>query len=229
MYRFPSTTYVHKEIKIQDLFKRMVVDSGFRKKCSGIKSVILENVLSPKRMGIGSDELKELYVFVIDTDAEVPDEFFLKLDRLINPSIQTLYCIQNGTLVRYLTAFRCKGNANPLSRYIRTDWMTHSIDEEIPIVDTLDNIYLMILSSFKKYPAFHGESISAYNIRMERLEKLDALIEKQQKLVDSEVQSKKRIELNASLKILKKEKEDLLNEREIAYGKIAKDIEEYRR
>ena len=230
MFKFPSTTYVHKELKVQDIFKRMGVDPAFKRQCSGIKSILLENVLNPKRMNIASKELKELYVFLVLTDTEIPNEFFQKLDRLINPSIQTLYCIQSGTVIRYVTAFRHKGGGNlSLARYIKTDWMTQPRDEEIPVVDSLDGIYLLILSSFNKYPAFQSESISEYCSRIARLDELDSSIEKQQKLVDNEVQSKKRIEFNAKLKLLKKERDELLNERRQEYGKIAQNVAEYSR
>ena len=207
MFKFPSTTYVHKELKAQDLLKRIGSDAAFKRQCSGIKSVFLENVLNPKRMNIPSKELKEIYVFVIQTDTDVPDEFFLKLDRLINVSIQTLYCIQNGPVIRYITAFRYKGIGNyGLSRYIKTDWMTQPQDEEIPVVDSLDNIYLRIISSFNEYGAFENEGIKAYAERIDVLAKLDNAIKRQQKLVDTEVQPKKRFALNDCLKQLKETK-----------------------
>ena len=230
MFKFPTTTYVHKELKVQDLFKRMGADTAFRRQCPGLKSVVLENVLNPKRMDIASKELKEMYVFVVQTDSDVPNEFFQKMDRLINPSIQTLFCIQNGPLVRYVTVFRQKGGGNiSLARYIKTDWMTQPTNEEIPAVDSLDNIYLLILSRFNNYPAFRNESISEYSERIEKLQKLDSQIEKQQKLVDNEVQSKKHIELNGTLKLLKRKREGLLNERGSEYGKIAQRVDEYSR
>ena len=228
MFKFPSTTYVHKELKVQDIFKRMGVDPAFKRQCSGIKSILLENVLNPKRMNIASKELKELYVFLVLTDTEIPNEFFQKLDRLINPSIQTLYCIQSGPVIRYVTAFRHKGGGNlSLARYIKTDWMTQPIEVEIPLVDSLDLIYLRILSNFCQYKPFKDEDIANYVARTTTIKKLDEEIENLEKAIMKEVQSKKKFEFNAQLRLKKAERESLTDEGRYQHGKITQMLKEY--
>ena len=82
----------------------------------------------------------------------------------------------------------------------------------MPPAGSVPALYQFILSKFLPYPPREGEAPGEYVMRNTRLVKLDGQIVSTSAAMARESQSKRKFELNAKLKQLKEEREELLEE-----------------
>jgi hypothetical protein len=232
MWNLSSKTQVDKAFTLSELFKRCGADRSIKADAKNVESVVLRYVLNENTIGFKPDTIKEIYVFLIEMSAaEIPFKFIGALDQIIR--LQTVFVLHCGKDELITTAAKSRnGGKLTIGRYMSTDWS--SIKDPISIPsdeDTLDDLYLFLLSGVNKYPPFKTkdfkESVSEYLSRYNLLKRLDFQIGKTQQAVDHEIQSKKRFEYNDRLKEYQKERDSLLSEREYEYGKIKDAVTEF--
>lgn len=207
MFIFSTKTEVNKQFKLSDLFKQIGAGKEIKKDALCIESVVLKNVISPRTLNCEPDKtIKEIYVFEIRVRTQTIPELFIKeLDK--NIKLHTLFNVKYGESEYSLISYKL-GTAS--GKYWHTNWQPEE-DYDVPLVNTVPEMYKYILSKFFKYPPHEAENVSGYIKRYNALVKLDFQINKTQSAIAYETQSKRKFEYNARLKQYKEDREKLLN------------------
>ena len=206
MFAFSSRTQVDKSFRLTDLFKQINADKEVKKDAAGITGVVLKNVLSPTTLNCDpSGEIKEVYVFEITVASQyVPERFIKALDGSIK--LHTLFNVRCGEREYSMISYKL-GCAK--GKYYTTNWEV-AAEFSVPPAGSVSALYQFILSKFLPYPPREGEAPGEYVMRNTRLVKLDGQIVSTSAAMARESQSKRKFELNAKLKQLKEEREELL-------------------
>ena len=213
MFTLSSKTEVNRKFRLVELYKMMVADKEVKLDAKNIISVVLRNVISSDTMNLPSDgKVKEIYIFDIELDKkEIPTLFISSLDKAIN--LHTVFIIHYKNEQLLYGCFKEKTEKGvKLGKYYKTDWTTDTTPIPLPLnVANIDDIYTAIIDILIPIEANVGEQTSDFVARFDKINKLKAEIERKQKQVDNERQSKRRFELNDELKKLKKEIKSLEN------------------
>ena len=206
MFRFSSKTIVDRKFKLTDLYKQMNASKEAKKDGTLIESVVLKNVLSPTTLYCDAEKsIKEVYVFeIIVKERYVPETFIKELDKSIR--LHTLFNIRHEDYEYSMLSYKM---GTQKGKYWHTNW-ENDADYEVPLVNSVPEMYKFILSKFLAYPPFESESVEEYVKRYNQLAKLDFQISKTESAIAYESQSKKRFEYNARLKEYRAERESLL-------------------
>lgn len=222
MFNFTSKTTVNKAFKVNELLKKIGADKVIKDDSKCISDISLKYVLNEQTIGMKSDTIKEIYFFVINlSNMAIPIKFISALDGIIK--LQTVFILSCSGNELILTAYK-KGVRKGSLKYFQTEWRTIRDSINLPMVNTLDELYKFVLTSINKYPSFETENIAEYIRRYNTLKKLDFQIGKTKQAIEYEVESKKRFEYNDRLKGYEKNKQSLLDEKEYEHGKIKDEI-----
>ena len=212
MFDLSSKTKVNRKFRLAELYKMMGADKEVKSDAKNIISIVLKNVISKDTMNLSSGgKVKEIYVFDIELDKkEIPTLFISSLDKAINlHTVFILHCENEQILYGCFKERTEKGVK--LGKYYKTDWTTNTEPIALPLnVTSIDDIYTAIIDVLIPIEANVGEQTSDFVARFDKINKLKAEIDRKQKQVDNERQSKRRFELNDELKALKKELEKIL-------------------
>ena len=206
MFRFSSKTVVDRKFKLTDLYKQMNASKEAKKDGTLIESVVLKNVLSPTTLYCDAEKsIKEVYVFeIVVKERYVPETFIKELDKSIR--LHTLFNIRHEDYEYSMISYKM---GTQKGKYWHTNW-ENDADHEVPLVNSVPEMYKFILSKFLAYPPFESESVEEYVKRHNQLAKLDFQISKTESAIAYESQSKKRFEYNVRLKEYRAEKNALL-------------------
>lgn len=207
MFVFSSKTQVNKKFRFQELFKLMSADKAVKADAKTVLSVTLANVLSSDTLNLpAKGKVKEIYVFDIELSSKtIPALFISTLDKAIN--LHTIFVLHYDRKEMLCGAYKQMTDSNvKVGKYHLTKWRDASTPTSIPLdVSSLDDVYKAIMQELVSMPARMDESARAFVTRCEQVAKLKKDIDKLQRQVDIEKQSKIRFELNDELKKLKKE------------------------
>ena len=208
MFNFSTNTLINKTFKMSDLNKQIEASKECKEDEKIIESVTLKNIISPKTLNSNVDkEIKEIYIFeIIVKERYIPEIFIRELDK--NIKLMTLFLIKHEDYECGVIAYK---KDKFKDKYYATKWENRT-NYDIPLGSSVSECYKFILSKFLEYLPFENESVDMYYKRNNQLKKLDFQIDKTQKAIRYETQSKKRFEYNKRLKEYNKEKEDLLKE-----------------
>ena len=207
MFDLSSKTVVNRRLYLTDLYKIIGKDKEIRMDAKNICYIMLTNVLSCDTMNYTSvGVVKEIYILEIKLNEKVIPEIFIKaLDKAINfHTLFVLRCKDEELLYGCYKQITDKGVK--LGKYYNSSWAPSVQNKELPLnLTTLDEIYALLINELIPLTAKENESTQELICRYEEIQKLKKDIEKFQRQVDNERQSKKRFELNDELKKLKKE------------------------
>lgn len=210
MFEFSSKTQVNRKFKLTELYKFMGADKAVKVDAANISSVTLTNVLNNDTLNLSvKGDVKEIYIFEIVLNTKTaPSLFISALDKATN--FHTIFILKYGNEEMLYGAFKEYGEKGiKVGKYYFTDWATEQTIA-IPLgVNSLDEIYTAIIDELIPITARQTESTKDFVARYGEVVKLKKEIEKLQRLVDTEKQSKRRFELNDELKQKKKELESI--------------------
>ncbi len=210
MFAFNTKTQVDKKFTLRELYKVMVADKAVKADAENIVSVTLKNVLNADTLNFPkSDTIKEIYVFDIELNFKtIPALFLSALDKAIN--LHTVFVLRCDTEALLYGAYKEYGEKGiKIGKYYATEWTADRIINLPLTVTSMNDTYTAIIDELIPITARTGESTKDFVNRYDEILKLRKQIEKLQRTVDSEKQSKKRFELNAELKLKQKELEKL--------------------
>lgn len=209
MFDLNSKTKVNRKFRLVELYRLMAADKDVKGNAKCILSIVLSNVLSEDTMNVvAGDKVKEIYIFDIELCSKtIPTLFISSLDKAIN--LHTLFVFRYGDESMLYGCFKEKTEKGiKLGKYYHTDWTKAQTPISLPLnVASMDDIYTAIIDELIPITAREGEQTSDFVARYDRISKLKTEIDRLQKQVDNERQSKRRFELNDELKKLKKELE----------------------
>ena len=212
MFGLSSKTNIIKVFKLANLYKEIKADKQVKENTNNILSVTLANVINMDTIYIEQtgDELKEIYIFVIElANKIVPNIFISALDKIVE--MHTLFVLKCKEQYMAYGAFKEYGEKGmKVDKYYCSEWLN---DLTIPLpltAGSLGEIYTSVLSTVIPIAPRNNESAKDFALRYGEVSRFQKEIERLQREVDNEKQSKKRFELNAELKKLKMEMEQLL-------------------
>lgn len=208
MFNFSSKTLVDRKFKLTDLYKQISASKDAKNDCALVESVVLKNVLSPTTLYCDATKsIKEIYVFEITVkERYVPEAFIKELDNTIK--LHTLFIVKHEGYELSMISYKL---GTQKGKYWQTNWENND-DYDVPLVNSVPEMYKYILSKFLAYPPFESETVEEYVKRYNQLAKLDFQIGKTTSAIAHETQSKKKFEYNTRLKEYKEERERLLKE-----------------
>ena len=210
MFELSSKTQVNKTFKLTELYKLVGADKTIKGDATNIFSVTLTNVLNEDTLNFSAKgEVKEIYVFEIVLNSKsIPTLFISALDKATN--LHTIFVLRNSNKGMLYGAYKEYGeHGMKIGKYYSTDWMDCT---PIPLpltVACMEDIYTALIDELIPITARQGESTKDFVERYGEVVKLQKEVDKLQRMVDSEKQSKRRFELNDELKQKKKELETL--------------------
>lgn len=209
MFELSSKTQVNRKFKMTELYKVMGADKTIKADAANVLSVTLTNVLNKDTLNFtAKGEVKEIYLFEIVLNTKtVPQLFISSLDKATN--FHTVFVLKYGEQEMLYGAFKEYGEKGmKVGKYYFTDWTVEK-SVSLPLgINSLDEIYTAVIDDIIPIAARQGESTKDFVARYGEVIKLKKEIEKLQRLVDNEKQSKRRFELNDELKQKKKELEE---------------------
>ena len=207
MFELPSSTKVERVFKIKELFKLIGADKEVKQEAQNIESIVMINAISEQTTSLKpSKEVNEIYVIKIKlTNEKLPYEFIKLLDKSIR--FQVLYEVFYNENVKYLMFYKGIGDKVVQYRLFETDWQKEEL-KQIEIVKNLTELYKLILSSIANFKFRENEPLHDWFDRFNEVEALQKEFKKIEKQLKSEIQPKKKFELNDKLReIYKKIKE----------------------
>jgi hypothetical protein len=207
MFDLSSKTKVNRRFRLAELYKLMAADKDVKADAKGILSVVLMNVLSQDTMNVPvGDIVKEIYIFDIELSSKsIPALFISSLDKAIN--LHTLFVLRFSDERMLYGCYKEKTEKGvKLGKYYSTDWTKAQTPISLPLnVFSMDDIYMAIIDRLIPIAAKQNETTSDFVARYDMIRKLKFEIDKKQRQVDNERQSKKRFKLNDDLKKLKEQ------------------------
>lgn len=211
MLGFSSKTQVNRPFKLSDLLKMLQADKTVKENAKLIRSITLANVINSQTTAFIDDgKVKEIYIFEISLkEKEIPKEFIGAFDKFIE--LHTLFIFECNEEYTCYGALKSKGEKGiKTGKYYQTDWSKQAPKIEIPLsANSLDDIYTVLVDELIPIEANEEESVDDFVARYDEITRLKKEITKKQKQVDNEKQPKRRFELNAELKELKKQLNNL--------------------
>lgn len=205
MLELSTKTQVNRRFTLRELYKQMTADKAVKDDAKDIVTIALSNVLSNETLNFtAAGSVKEIYVFTLTLSQKiVPSLFISALDKAIN--LHTFFVLQVGEEYCFYGAYKEKTEKGvKLGKYYQTEWVNINEVKSLPlIVKTLDDVYTFLIDELIPITARSKESTVEFVNRYDEILRLNREIEKLQKQVDAEKQSKKRFELNDRLKELK--------------------------
>ena len=210
MFELSSKTQVNRKFKLTELYKLIGADKTIKGDATNILSVTLTNVLNEDTLNFSArGEVKEIYVFeVVLSSKVIPSLFLSALDKATN--FHTIFVLRNNDKGMLYGAYKEYGEQGmKIGKYYSTDWMDCTPIALPLTVACLEDIYTAMIDELIPITARQGESTKDFVERYGEVVKLQKEVDKLQRMVDSEKQSKRRFELNDELKALKQKLEKL--------------------
>lgn len=146
------------------------------------------------------DKVKNIFVIVIELESKaIPNFFISALDKKFE--LQTLFVLKCKGQYMACGAFKeCGEKGMKIDKYYCSDWLDE-LKFDLPLTAVnLGEIYTSMLSAIIPIAARKDETAKDYVFRYGEILRLQKEIDRVQRAVDNEKQSKKRFELNAELK-----------------------------
>ena len=187
---------------VKDLFVRQV------------ERITWQYKLAPETINIASTSaVPEIQIFRIDlrTD-ELKQDVLYCIDRAINFPI--IFELHYEEQVKSIAAYKRPSEADRskwvLSGYFETPWLSSRTQRTpLPIVLDLEILYAHLLTPLMPFQGRSGEGLQAFVARMELIRSGRREVEKCEPRLRKEKQFNRKVEINAELRALKQELENL--------------------
>ena len=207
MFGLSSKTQVNNALKMAVLLKQINADKQVKENAKNIISVTITNVINNDTMNVAQkdDKVKEIFVVVIEiADKIIPSLFISAFDKKFE--FQTIFVLKCKEQYMAYGAFKEYGEKGmKIDKYYCGEWQD-DLTFTLPLTAIcLGEIYTSILATIIPITSRVNEAAKDFALRYGEVLRLQKEIDRLQRAVDNEKQSKKRFELNAELKELKKE------------------------
>ena len=218
MLGLPKSTEFNKRIPKQKFYENLQVTPAMKRFfIDQIKVIYWKNKIAATTVNLAEGEdVTELEVFEIRLNGQELDESVLKqIDREIPYHILFLLNFENKyqAWIGYKEAAASGNTAFKVNKYYHTDWMPEA---ELPLkLDGLsvDAVYENFVRQIAGNQLSHGEAGESLKDSVQRDEEIQALkkqISKLQAKIRKEKQLNRQMQMNAELKKLRKDLEELL-------------------
>ena len=210
MFNYSEKTRTNKEFKLKEILKIINASKEIKQDASNVKRLCLSHVLSPATTNMDPcDEVKEIYIIDIElTDQRIPKDFIIEFDKQI--FFQALFRVRFNKFIAYVMSLKSFDDEGmKLLKTKATEWQEDDKTNMV-LTNKLKVVCYKLIESVYKYKIVGDETISQYNTRINRIQKLQSQIEKQTRAMNAEKQPNIRMSINDEVKKLKKELENLV-------------------
>lgn len=217
MLGLPKTTEFNKRIPKQKFYDNLTVTPALKKVfIDQIKTIYWRNKIAASTTNLApGTAVTELEVFEVKLNSQILDDSFLRqIDKEIPYHI--LFILEYEGKYKAVIGYKEESGGNAafkVNRYYSTEWMD---EDALPLkleglsVDSVYENFVRQIAGDALVATAPGETLKEAVDRDEKRQALQTQITKLQKKIKSEKQLNKQMELNARLKKLKKELEEIL-------------------
>lgn len=210
MFIYNEKVLVNRPFKLNELLKLVKANKDIKTDASVIAGINLSHVLSPATTNLEiSRNVKEIYIITIDLkEKQIPNAFLDLFDKQI--MFQTLFklCYNNSVIYRASLKEFNEDETMKILKTFQTDWQDE-LKQEFPTTSKLENVYKTILSNITSQQFKQDEEFSDYVLRLDKIRKQKAEIDKLTRMMLAEKQPNIKMELNDKIKKLKNELKEL--------------------
>lgn len=209
MFNYSEKTRTNKEFKLKEILKMINASKEIKQDASNIKNLCLSHVLSPATTNMDpSDEVKEIYIIDVElNDQRIPKDFIIEFDKQI--FFQTLFRVRYNKFIAYVMSLKSFDDEGmKLLKTKATEWQEEEKTDMV-LTNKLKVVCHKLIESVYKHKIIGEETISQYNTRISRIQKLQLQIEKQTKAMNAEKQPNIRMAMNDEIKKLKKDLKEI--------------------
>ena len=211
LYNFPEAAAFGRMIPKSRIYQHATASSK-------VKNLFVQQVeritwaykLSPATINLpASDSVQEIQVFtIILRTGELSQDVLHTIDKAIPSPI--LFELKYGGKTRYAASYKRPSEADRskwvISSYFQSGWMKdNGPASELPVVLSMGALYQSLLASMSPLPFRKGEKLDSLVSRVDLLRIKEREADKLESRMNKEKQFNRRVELNRSLNILKKE------------------------
>lgn len=206
MFIYNEKVLVNRPFKLNELLKLVKANKDIKTDASVIAGINLSHVLSPATTNLEiSKNVKEIYIITIDLkEKQIPNAFLDLFDKQI--MFQTLFkiCYNNSVVYRASLKEFNEDETMKILKTFQTDWQDE-LKQEFPTTSKLENVYKTIISNITSQQFKQDEEFSDYVLRLDKIRKQKAEIDKLTRMMLAEKQPNIKMEMNDKIKKLKKE------------------------
>ena len=210
MFIYNEKVLVNRPFKLNELLKLVKANKDIKTDASVIAGVNLSHVLSPATTNLEiSKNVKEIYIITIDLkEKQIPNAFLDLFDKQI--MFQTLFkiCYNNSVVYRASLKEFNEDETMKILKTFQTDWQDE-LKLEFPTTSKLENVYKTIISNITSQQFKQDEEFSDYVLRLDKIRKQKAEIDKLTRMMLAEKQPNIKMEMNDRIKKLKNELKEL--------------------
>lgn len=214
-FNFPAKSEFNKIVSKEKIYQ-------FVKPSTAIKERFIEQVerikwqykLSPETINLPARAyVKEIQIITIKLKTQELHQSVLRtIDKGINfPTIfQLIYKDQIKTGIAYKRPSDSDKQQWVTDNYLESDWQTHNSErQDLPVSLNLESLYEQILRQFIPIESRPDETIKQHIARLNKIHSLESESAKLQSRLNKEKQFNRKVELNAELRTLQAEIEQL--------------------
>ena len=210
MFNFSTKTIVNKEYKLNDFLKQINASKDVKDDAKCIKNILFTNVINATTLNCEEEKnFKNIYVIkIILKERKIPKLFISELDK--NIAFHTYFILEYENEIFTMMAYKnIHTKVEVLTNYYFHDFnVTEIID--LPTMNSVSDVYKMLLEYETGIEAKKTETPYDFIVRVGKINKVSQLITKYSKLVQNEIQPRKKFDYNEKLRKYKKDLEDLL-------------------
>lgn len=210
MFIYNEKVLVNRPFKLNELLKLVKANKDIKTDAGVIAGINLSHVLSPATTNLEiSKNVKEIYIITIDLkEKQIPNAFLDLFDKQI--MFQTLFklCYNNSVVYRASLKEFNEDETMKILKTFQTDWQDE-LKQEFPTTSKLENVYKTIISNITSHQFKQDEEFSDYVLRLDKIRKQKAEIDKLTRMMLAEKQPNIKMEMNDKIKKLKNELKEL--------------------
>jgi hypothetical protein len=215
LYRFPKSAAFGRVLPKNKIFENTTPTAALRELfVREVEQIVWAYKLSPETINLPSRQgIQEIQVFTITLKkGTLKNEVLQCIDKAIPSPIFFQLTFDNK--IQYVAAYKRPNETDTnkwvTSEYFKSEW-TKQESKQIPLPVVLDlaALYQLLLQRLIPVPVRSGEKTGELVVRAENIRKLERDVEAMTSRVHKERQFNRQVELNAQLRELKQELEEL--------------------
>ena len=215
LYDFPINAAFGKFLPQTKIYEHSSPTTAVKKLfVQDVEKIIWSYKLSPETINLpAKDFVQEIQVFtILLKNKNLKYEVLGAIDKAIKSPI--LFVLSFGNKLRYVAAYKRPSEADKnkwvVSQYFESEWMSDKTEKVVlPVVLDLKTLYYSILKSVIPHSVRQNETVDTFVDRMEKLKIKEREVVKLQTRLNKEKQFNRKVKMNAELRILNNEIDDL--------------------
>jgi len=216
LFDYPKNTEFGRIVAKSKIFERVKPNRKLQDAfASQVKKIVWRYKLSPKTINLAeTDKVKEIEIFELSLKTEKFDTNILHcIDKAIAHPI--IFHLTHADNIKVVATYKRPSEADTTkwvidNEYFETDWLPEKlVRQKLPVVLNLSGLYEYILRELIPLDSRKDESLDA---QLERMGQVIAKAREYEKLkarMKNEKQFNRKVEMNAELRVLGDEIEDL--------------------